>query len=68
LEKQYQTLHWDEAPDMLHIRECASLFHIGINQMYRIARTKGFPALYFGKQIRVPKDALKNWVDNQILN
>ncbi|MDD4780333.1 MAG: helix-turn-helix domain-containing protein [Tissierellia bacterium] len=59
--------NWDEAPDILYVPECASLLKIGINQMYKIARTNNFPVLHFGKQLRVPKEALKRWVQDQTM-
>lgn len=58
---------WEESPDILKVQDCAGLLKIGINQMYKIARTEDFPALYFGKQIRVPKEALKQWIQQQTI-
>jgi excisionase family DNA binding protein len=55
-------LHWDDAPDILKIPQVAELLQLGINQTYEIAKGEGFPGIYFGKQIRVHKEALKKWI------
>lgn len=61
-------LHWDEAPDIMKIPEVASLLQLGINQTYDIAKSEGFPGIYFGKQIRVHKEALKKWINEKTPN
>ena len=56
---------WEEAPDILTVKEMASLLKIGITKSYELCRIKGFPSIKFGKNIRIPKEALHIWINNQ---
>lgn len=63
-------MQWDTAPDILTVKEAAELLRVGKNRMYELIKTNGFPKLVLGieKGIRIPKDALKKWVDNRVMN
>jgi len=58
-------LHWDDAPDIMTVKEMASFLKLGISKSYELCRIKGFPSISFGKKIRIPKEALREWINNQ---
>lgn len=53
---------YDKLPLMLSVPEMAVLgiFHAGA---YELARTEGFPARKVGSRIVIPKDRLREWVN-----
>lgn len=59
---------WEDAPDFLTPIEAAKLIKIGRNQMYNLCRIESFPAVKLGRNIRIPKKAFKNWLENQAAN
>lgn len=61
-------MQWETAPDILTVKEAAVLLRVGKNRMYELVKIDSFPKLVLGieKGIRIPKDALKKWVDNRI--
>lgn len=52
-------------PDLLTVRELAERLRIASQTAYRLCKTPGFPASRVGGQIRVPVDALEEWLRAQ---
>jgi excisionase family DNA binding protein len=61
-------MQWEDAPDILTVREAAKLVRIGKNQMYELCRINDFPQVTIGRNIRIPKEALRHWLDKQAEN
>lgn len=57
----------EELPDLLTVEEAASYLRIGRNNMYETVKKPGFPKIVLGQRIgiRIPKQALLNWVVEQ---
>lgn len=65
-EKKVKFLKWEDAPDILKPKEAAKLMRIGRNKIYELATIEGFPRLPVGeKHFVIPKEALRNWIENQ---
>lgn len=50
-------------PIMLTVEQAAGLCQIGRDRMYLLTRRQDFPALRFGKSIRIPRQKLQEWVE-----
>lgn len=63
-------MNWEQAPSILTVMEAAQILRVGKNRMYELCRTDGFPKIILGteKGIRIPKDALKKWVESCLIN
>jgi excisionase family DNA binding protein len=42
-----------------------SILELSKDPTYRLPHLKGFPAIRFGRTIRVPRDAFFRWLDDQ---
>jgi excisionase family DNA binding protein len=51
--------------DLLTVRELAARLRIGSQTAYRLCKTAGFPASRVGGQIRIPVEALEEWLRAQ---
>ena len=61
--KYYEELHL-----MLSVPEMAAALGISRAGAYELVRTEGFPALKIGSRIVIPKDKLREWVDQNTGN
>ncbi len=52
-------------PDLMTVMDVAKALGVSRNTAYEVTRSKGFPALRVGKQIRVSKAAFAVWLDKQ---
>lgn len=59
---------YDELPLMLSVPEMAAALGISRAGAYELVRTEGFPALKIGSRIVIPKDKLREWVDQNTGN
>ena len=57
---------YDELPLMLSVPEMAAALGISRAGAYELVRTEGFPALKIGSRIVIPKDKLREWVNESI--
>lgn len=53
-------------PWMLTVKDVQRLLKISRPEAYRLVNQRGFPAIRFGRAIRVPKDALVHWIEAQL--
>ena len=51
---------------MLCASEISALLCISRSSAYTLMRSKGFPTLYIGKRMLVPRNELEKWISNQI--
>lgn len=63
-------MKWENSSDILTVIEAADLLRVGKNRMYEICKIEGFPKIVLGntRGIRIPKEALRKWVENSIEN
>lgn len=61
-------MKWEKAPDILTVKEAAQLLRVGKNRMYELCKIENFPRIILGcdRGIRIPKEALKNWIEDQV--
>ena len=59
---------YDELPLMLSVPEMAAALGISRAGAYELVRTEDFPALKIGSRIVIPKDKLREWVDQNTGN
>lgn len=52
----------DTMPLMLTVEEVASVLRIGRNSAYDLVRAKGIRSVRIGRKIRVPREALKEYL------
>lgn len=62
---------YNAVPRFLKVKEAAEILRMGITATYELCRQKesnGFPAFQDteGGQIRIPYNALMNWIDEQV--
>ncbi len=52
----------DGFPTVMTIPQMAQFLQIGISKAYEMSHWVGFPAVHIGRQVRVPKKALLEWL------
>ena len=57
---------YDELPLFLNAETAAKLLGISITGMYELMHEKGFPVLKIGTRLVVPRDKLREWVEQNI--
>lgn len=55
----------DDLPLVLTIEHVRQALRISRQKAYELPHTKGFPAVRFGRAIRVPRDAFLKWLEMQ---
>lgn len=58
----------DEVPTTISVKEAAAILGFGVNKTYEMvqqAEHTGFPHLRDGNRIRVPYQALLNWINDK---
>ena len=50
---------------LLTVNELAEILRIGRSSAYELCRQNQFPVVRIGKVIRIPKQALNEWLDRQ---
>ncbi|WP_213997006.1 helix-turn-helix domain-containing protein [Tepidanaerobacter syntrophicus] len=55
----------DGFPTVMTIAQMAEFLQIGISKAYEMSHWRGFPAVHIGRQVRVPKKALLEWLAQQ---
>ena len=56
---------YDQLPIMLNADTLAQALGISRSNAYVLMRSKGFPTIYLGKRMTVPKDRLLQWLEQQ---
>ncbi|MDO0824042.1 helix-turn-helix domain-containing protein [Desulfosporosinus nitroreducens] len=59
-------LRWESLPLVLSVEQVAELVDVGTQQIYDLSRTKDFPARRFGRIIKISRDALRQWMGEDI--
>ena len=55
-----------QLPMALNANQVASVLGISRAGAYNLMRSEGFPTLFIGKRMVVPKDRLLTWMDKQV--
>ena len=55
-----------QLPMALNANQVAAVLGISRAGAYNLMRSEGFPTLYVGKRMIVPKDRLLAWMDRQV--
>ena len=55
-----------QLPLALNANQVAAVLGISRAGAYNLMRSEGFPTLFLGKRMVVPKDKLIVWMDNQV--
>ena len=55
-----------QLPMALNAKQVAAVLGISRAGAYNLMRSEGFPTLYVGKRMIVPKDRLLAWMDRQV--
>ena len=55
-----------QLPMALNAKQVATVLGISRAGAYNLMRSEGFPTLFIGKRMVVPKDRLMNWMNTQI--
>ena len=61
-----EVFSYDQLPVALNAIQVASVLGISRAGAYNLMRSEGFPTLYVGKRMIVPKDRLLAWMDRQV--
>lgn len=57
--------NFNELPVVMGVLDVAAVLGVSRNTAYEFVKSKGFPSFQVGKQIRVSKQALQAWLDDQ---
>ena len=57
---------YDQLPVALNADQVAAVLGISRAGAYNLMRSEGFPTLFIGKRMVVPKDRLLTWMDKQV--
>jgi excisionase family DNA binding protein len=55
----------DTLPMVLTMKDVQDVLGLSKPKTYELAHTRGFPAVRFGRAIRVPRDAFLRWLNEQ---
>ncbi len=55
----------EELPLILTVEEAAEVARVSAGTMYQMAHRAGFPALRFGRAIRIPREKFLQWLQDQ---
>lgn len=50
---------------LITLEETREILGVGINRIYMLAKTPGFPSIKIGKKYYVNKNAIQHWIDEQ---
>lgn len=57
---------WDELGLMLNVKQVAQVLGISRAASYQLFHSTGFPVIYVGKRMLVPKEALREWINKHM--
>ena len=64
--KKKEVSSYDDLPVSLNADQVAAVLGISRAGAYNLMRSEGFPTLFIGKRMVVPKDRLMDWMNTQI--
>ena len=64
--RQQEVTSYDQLPVALKANQVAAVLGISRAGAYNLMRSEGFPTLFIGKRMIVPKDKLIDWMDEHV--
>ena len=64
--RQTEVTSFDQLPLALKADQVAAVLGISRAGAYNLMRSEGFPTLFIGKRMIVPKDKLIDWMDEHV--
>ena len=64
--RQKEVTSYDQLPVALKADQVAAVLGISRAGAYNLMRFEGFPTLFIGKRMIVPKDKLIDWMDEHV--
>jgi excisionase family DNA binding protein len=58
-------LNWEDLPLILSVKDVSMILGIGRNAVYNLFHRKGFPKMIFGRNFRVEKNSLRDWLKSE---
>jgi excisionase family DNA binding protein len=58
-------IHVAELPAVLTLKHVQGVLGISRPKTYELAHTHGFPAVRFGRAIRIPRETFLRWLERQ---
>jgi excisionase family DNA binding protein len=55
----------NKLPVMLTVKDTERVLQLSRGMTYRVINTQGFPVIRFGRAIRIPREALILWIEQQ---
>ena len=55
----------DDLPVILTMEDIRQALGLSRQKTYQLPHMKGFPAIKFGRAIRIPRDAFLKWLESQ---
>ena len=65
-QRQKSVMSYDQLPLALKADQVAAVLGISRAGAYNLMRSEGFPTLFIGKRMVVPRDRLIDWMDAQV--
>lgn len=59
-------INWDQIPVILNVKQLARVMNLGTNSTYELVHSKGFPSIRIGRQLKIPRDQFRKWLDDQV--
>ena len=60
------TNNFDQYPPVMNASQLSEVLGISRAGAYNLMRSEGFPTLFIGKRMIVPKDKLIDWMDEHV--
>ena len=64
--RKMEVTSYDQLPVALKADQVAAVLGISRAGAYNLMRSEGFPTLFIGKRMIVPKDKLIDWMDEHV--
>lgn len=56
-------MNWEDLPLVLEVKDIQKVLKISKPIAYALTRKSGFPSIRVGKRVLIPRDGLKNWIE-----
>ena len=56
----------EKMPYTLNANQVAEILGVARNTVYTLMHSEGFPTMHVGRRLRVPKEKLLQWMDDQL--
>lgn len=56
----------DDVPMLLTVKDVEAALQLGRTRTYELVRSGELPVIRIGRAVRIPRDALRRWVETQV--